>query len=137
MTAVEAAALLDGLQRESALYRSLIEVSGEELRLVKAAELEQATVLLTRKQGVLEEIAVIEKGVKPLKERWSAIRATLPPDTQAKFSGVLKDLSDLLERLIAIERETEEVLSGQITLVKKARPMPGAEERAKKAYGSK
>lgn len=137
MTAVEATALLDGLQREAGLYRGLIEISGEELRLVKAAELEQATVLLAKKQSVLEEIGAIEKSVKPLKERWSAIRSMLPSETQSKFSTVLKDLSDLLERLIAIERETEEVLSGQIAMVKKARPMPGAEERAKKAYGGK
>jgi hypothetical protein len=137
VTAAEGATLLDGLQREAALYRSLIDVSGEELRLVKGAELEQATVLLAKKQQVLEEIGAIEKTVKPLKERWSAIRATLPGETQSKFSSVLKDLSDLLEKLIATERETEEVLSGQIALVKKTRPLPGAEERAKKAYGGK
>jgi hypothetical protein len=137
VTAAEGATLLEGLQREAGLYRGLIDVSTEELRLVKAAELEQATVLLSRKQAVLEEIGAIEKSVKPLKERWSAIRATLPAETSARFAAVLKDLSDLLERLIAVERETEEVLSGQISLVKKAKPMPGAEERAKKAYGGK
>ena len=136
MTA-EAATLLDGLTREAGLYRGLVEVSTEELSLVKSHELERATVLLTKKQQALEAIAEVEKTIRPLKEQWPAMKAKLPAGESGPFSAVLKDLSDLLERLIALERETETVLSGQIATVRKAWPAAGAEERAKKAYGGK
>jgi hypothetical protein len=132
----DAAALLKGLKDEAALYRAVLEVSGEELALVKAAELEKATGSLSRKQQLLEDIAGIETAIRPLKERWPTLKASLDSGAQAEFAGVLKELSTLLERLIEIERETERVLEGQIAAVRRKWPAPAAEERARKAYGA-
>lgn len=132
----DSAALLEGLRREVAIYQSVLAISGEELRLVKDAELEQATVVLSKKQQQLEEIAAIETRIKPFKERWSAIKAGLPPPELSKFQTVLKDLSQLLEQLIAIERETEDILSRQIATVRKSPGGAAAEERARRAYGA-
>jgi hypothetical protein len=132
----EAGTLLAGLREEAVIYGNILAVSGEELKLVKDAELEQATQMLSRKQQMLETIAGIESRVKPLKETWPALRAGLPPSAQSQFSDVLKNLSELLERLIAIERETEEILARQIAIVRKGAGAAAAEERAKKAYGA-
>lgn len=127
--------LLTGLTAEVALYQSILAVSTEELTLVKKAELEQATQVLARKQGLLEDVAAIENEIKPLKNEWPLIKAGLTPEQKPKFSEALKQLSELLERLIALERETEEILSGQIAQVKKSPVTMAAESRAKKAYG--
>ena len=135
-TTANSAALLEGLRREVTIYTGVLAVSAEELKLVKDAELEQATAVLSRKQQQLEEIASIEARIKPLKEQWPTIKAGLPPPELSKFQTVLKELSDLLERLIAIERETEEVLSRQIATVRKTPGGAAAEERARKAYGA-
>lgn len=132
----EAGTLLSGLREEVVIYGNILAVSGEELKLVKDAELEQATQMLSAKQRMLEDIASIEGRVKPLKEKWPSIKASLPAPAQAQFADVLKNLSDLLERLIAIERETEEILARQIAIVKKGAGAAAAEERAKKAYGA-
>lgn len=134
-TTADSNSLLEGLRREVAIYQSVLAISGEELRLVKDAELEQATVVLSKKQQQLEEIAAVEVRIKPLKERWPAIKAALPPPDLSKFQTVLKDLSELLEQLIAIERETEDVLSRQIATVRKSPGGAAAEERARRAYG--
>src|SRR5688572_4106846 len=112
--------LLTGLTAEVALYQSILAVSTEELALVKKAELEQATQVLARKQRLLEDVAAIENEIKPLKNEWPQIRTTLTPEEKPKFGAALKQLSDLLERLIALERETEDVLSGQIAQVRKS-----------------
>lgn len=132
----ESATLLAGLQSEAGLYAKVLALSNEELHLVKEAELERATGVLSRKQSHLDEITVIEVRIKPLKQRWPELKAALPSDRQAPFAAVLKDLSDVLERLIAVERETEDVLARQIAMVRKS-PMATAatEERAKRAYG--
>jgi hypothetical protein len=52
------------------------------------------------------------------------------------FQAVLRELSVLLERLIAIERETEDTLSKQIAIVRKGIPVAAAEERARRIYGA-
>jgi len=132
----EAGTLLAGLREEVVIYGNVLAISGEELKLVKDAELEQATQMLSRKQQMLEDIANIEGRVKPLKEKWPSIRASLPGPAQGQFADVLKNLSELLERLIAIERETEEILARQIAIVRKGAGAAAAEDRAKKAYGS-
>jgi len=134
--AADSAPLLEGLRREVAVYQSVLGISGEELRLVKDAELEQATVILSKKQQLLEEIASIEVRIKPLKERWPALKAALKPAELSQFQTVLKDLSDLLERLITIERETEDILSRQIATVRKGPGGAAAEDRARRAYGA-
>ncbi|MEK7475026.1 MAG: hypothetical protein AAB152_05265 [Candidatus Coatesbacteria bacterium] len=132
----EAGTLLAGLREEVVIYGSVLAISGEELKLVKDAELEQATQMLTKKQQMLEDIANIESRVKPMKEKWPSIRASLPAPAQGQFADVLRNLSDLLERLISIERETEEILARQIAIVKKGAGAAAAEDRAKKAYGA-
>lgn len=132
----EAGTLLAGLREEVVIYGNILAISGEELKLVKDAELEQATQMLSRKQQMLEDITGIESRIKPLKEGWPTLKASLPSGAQAQFSDVLKNLSELLERLIAIERETEEILARQIAIVKKGAGAAAAEDRAKKAYGA-
>jgi hypothetical protein len=132
----EAGTLLTGLREEVVIYGNVLAISGEELKLVKDAELEQATQMLTKKQQMLEDIATIEGRVKPMKAKWPSIRASLPAPAQGQFADVLRNLSDLLERLIAIERETEEILARQIAIVKKGAGAAAAEDRAKKAYGA-
>lgn len=127
--------LLTGLTAEVALYQSILAVSTEELALVRKAELEQATQVLARKQSLLEDVAAIENEIKPLKNEWPLIKAGLTAEQKPKFGDALKQLSELLERLIALERETEEILSGQIAQVKKSPVTMAAESRAKKAYG--
>jgi hypothetical protein len=135
-TMVEAQTLLTGLREEAGLYTTILSLSAEELRLVKEAELEKATGVLSLKQRRLDEIGVIEARIRPMKEKWPEIRVSLPSDSLAQFQGTLKELSDTLERLIALERETEDTLSGQISVVRKGIPIAEAEEKAKKAYGA-
>ncbi len=132
----EAGTLLAGLREEVVIYGNVLAVSGEELKLVKDAELEQATQMLSKKQQMLEDIAAIETRVRPLKEKWPTIKSALPGPAQSQFADVLKNLSELLERLIAIERETEEILARQIAIVRKGAGAAAAEERATKAYGA-
>jgi K+/H+ antiporter YhaU regulatory subunit KhtT len=132
----EAGTLLAGLREEVVIYGNILAISGEELKLVKDAELEQATQMLSKKQQMLEDITAIESRVKPMKEQWPTIRAKLPGPVQGQFSDVLRNLSELLERLIAIERETEEILARQIAIVKKGAGAAATEDRAKKAYGA-
>ncbi len=133
----ESGTLLNGLQEEAAIYRKVLDDSAEELRLVKSAELEKATASLSRKQQHLEEIAAVERRIKPLKDRWPEIKSGLATGAFSAFQSTLKDLSDLLEQLIAIERETEEILSQQIAVVRKGVGAAVTEEQARKAYGAK
>ena len=131
----EAGTLLAGLKEEVALYGRIGAVSTEELRLVKEAELEKATGVLARKQEMLAELGGIEDRIRPLKERWPEIRPVIPPEVQLSFQATLRELSEMLEKLIAVERETEEVLSGQIALVRKRTGPVLSEENVRKAYG--
>ena len=132
----EAKTLLDGLKEEAGIYRIVLSLSTEELDLVKEAELEKATTALSSKQQKLEQIATIESRIKPHKSHWPEIKATLPSGPLDSFQDVLRELSDLLEKLISVERETEETLSKQIGIVRRSVPAAAAEERARKAYGT-
>jgi hypothetical protein len=132
----EAQALLTGLKEEAGLYTRILSLSAEELQLVKEAELEKATAALSLKQRQLDQIGEIENRLRPAKERWQDIKAGLPPASVQSFQAVLRELSVLLERLIAIERETEDTLSKQIAIVRKGIPVAAAEERARRIYGA-
>jgi len=132
----EAQALLAGLREEADIYTKVLSLSGEELVLVKEAELEKATAVLSLKQRQLDQIGEIEARLKTAKDRWPEIRAGLPPEEARAFQDVLKELSGLLARLIALERETEDILSKQIAIVRKGIPASSPEERARRIYGA-
>jgi len=134
--AVEARILLTGLREEEGIYTKILSLSAEELKLVKEAELEKATGVLSLKQRHLDEIGAIEGRIRPMKEKWPEIRVKLPSDSLAQFQVTLKELSDMLERLITLERETEDTLASQISVVRRGIPVTEAEEKAKKAYGA-
>ncbi len=133
----EAGTLLAGLRGQLDLYGRIREISRQELGLVKDAELEKATTILAKKQELLTEVGTIEERIKPLKAKWPDLKATIPGDVLSSFQAALGGLSSVLEELIAIERETEEVLSGQIAIVRKQAAPAVAEEKVRRAYGVK
>jgi len=132
----EADTLLAGLKEELAAYRQVEAISTDELRLVKDAELEKATAVLAKKQELLGTIGAVEERIRPLKLKWPDMKEHVPADLRNSFQSTLGDLSILLERLISLERETEEVLSGQIAVVRKAAPAISP-DNVRKAYGVK
>ena len=132
----EADTLLAGLKEELASYRAVEAISSDELRLVKDAELEKATAVLAKKQELLATIGAIEERIMPLKAKWPEMKNLVPADLKMSFQSTLGDLSNILENLIKLERETEEVLSGQIAVVRKAAP-PVSPDNVRKAYGVK
>jgi hypothetical protein len=132
----DADTLLTGLKEELEAYRAVEAISSDELRLVKEAELEKATAVLAKKQELLGTIAAVEERIRPLKAKWPAMKDQVPAELKMSFQSTLGDLSSLLERLIALERETEEVLSGQIAVVRKAAPSVSP-DNVRKAYGVK
>jgi len=130
----EADSLLAGLREQLEAYRKVEAYSTDELNLVREAELEKATAVLAKKQEALATVATVEARIAPLKAKWPEMKALVPADIRLSFQEVLGGLSALLERLIALERETEEVLTGQIAVVRKAAPAISA-EGVRKAYG--
>lgn len=132
----EADELLAGLREQLDAYRKVEAFSSDELSLVREAELEKATAVLARKQEALATIASVEERIKPLKMKWPEMKGLVPAEVRLSFQEVLGGLSGLLERLIALERETEDVLTSQIAVVRKAAPAVSA-ERVRKAYGAK
>lgn len=132
----EADTLLAGLKEELEAYRKVEAISSDELRLVKEAELEKATVILAKKQELLGTIGAVEERIRPLKAGWAVMKDQVSAEIKMTFQSTLGELSSILERLIRIERETEEVLSGQIAVVRKAAPSVSPDS-VRKAYGVK
>jgi len=124
------------LKDELEAYRAVEAISSDELRLVKEAELEKATAVLAKKQELLGTIGAIEERIMPLKAKWPGMRDQVSAELKMSFQSTLGDLSSLLDRLINLERETEEVLSGQIAVVRKAAPSVSPDS-VRKAYGVK
>jgi len=132
----DADTLLAGLREELEAYRKVETISADELRLVKDAELEKATVVLAKKQELLGTIGSVEERIMPLKLMWPEMKGQVSADIKMAFQSILGELSALLERLITLERETEEVLSGQIAVVRKTAPSVSP-DNVRKAYGVK
>ena len=128
--------LLAGLKEELEAYRKVEAISADELRLVKEAELEKATVVLAKKQELLGTIGAVEERIMPLKMMWPEMKSQVTAEIKMSFQTILGELSLLLERLIKLKRETEEVLSGQIAVVRKAAPSVSP-DNVRKAYGVK
>jgi hypothetical protein len=108
--------LVHAYQAEKDLYRRVLELAGEQSRIMKEDPAPSAVLELSQQvQRLLDDIATIEKALEPVKERWErqrqdldgALKAVLG-DIQALIADTSRCQEEVRVALVAYMREREQ-----------------------------
>lgn len=110
MSDAELRDLLEYIGQEQACYTSLLDLSRKQHSVIESGDVDSLLALLGRKQKVLARVCDIEESLRPYKRRWSQIRSDLGDDDSQVLDMALSTVEELLAELIAIEKESEQLL---------------------------
>ena len=140
MTTVPTEPVLAALEQQVACYQRLAKLAELQHVYVQQGQTEQLLDVLGQRQTVLNELAVLERTVRPAKGAWAAFAAALPPDRRARAEAHLAETRRLLEQITAADRNDTLVLQQrQLTLGKQINQAAAARQvnrsYAAAAYG--
>lgn len=102
--------LLEYLGQEQACYTSLLDLSRQQKEVITDGEVDDLLQTLSQKQKVLARIGEIETKLLPFKQNWGDVRASLDDDDRQVLDLALGTVEELLAELIALEKESEQLL---------------------------
>jgi hypothetical protein len=103
--------LLELFGQEKACYTSLLDLSRRQKSVIEAGEVEALLTIISQKQSVLYQVAGVEDRLIPYKRNWRAVRESIDEDDRQMLDMALSTVGELLAELIALEKESEEILS--------------------------
>ncbi len=99
--------LVEGYETELRLYGDLLALARDDGEGDAGARGVERTLARLREKGrILEEIARLDAGLAPLRERWDRERAARPHDEIAALNQVLERIAEVLEEALALEGRT-------------------------------
>lgn len=110
MTNRELHDLLESFGQEQACYTALLDLSRRQKEIIEGGDVDQLLALLGQKQQVLERITGIEEQLAPYKRDWRHVQDSLDDDDRQVLDLALATVEELLSELIALERESEQLL---------------------------
>lgn len=113
--------LCEILGQEQACYTSLLDVSRGQQRLLRQGALNKLGPLLRKKTALLETLRAIEARLRPIMASWEAVQARLGRADRQVLDTALETVQELLGELIALERESERLITQRTTSAKSLR----------------
>lgn len=111
MTKADFHNLLEYFGQEQACYTSLLDLSRRQRDVIEGGDVDSLLSLLARKQQVLLDVSRIEEKLQPYKRTWKQVRESIGASGRQKLDLALSTVEELLAELIALERESEQVLA--------------------------
>jgi hypothetical protein len=104
MTDAVLAGLVEGYERELALYARLLAVAEDSAREERSPRgVEHVLGALREKGRLLEEIAEIEARLAPLKDAWAREKSSAPAAAVGALNALLDRVAKALEAILAVE----------------------------------
>lgn len=110
MTDKELRELLEYFGREQACYTALLDLSRRQKRIIEEGEVDELLRLLGQKQNMLARVGEVETLLAPYKRNWRTLRQTLDDNDRQVLDLALATVEELLAELIALEKESEQLL---------------------------
>jgi hypothetical protein len=102
--------ILAALQRQLSCYQELAKLAELQHVHVQQEHTEALLDVLQKRQGVLNEIASLEKSVAPARQRWSQATSDWSPPLRQRAEGLLAAARKLLEEITTADRNDALVL---------------------------
>lgn len=128
-------AVLQLLDRQVSLYRRLRNLAGEQHKLVSTEEASKLLSVLGERQQVVDELAALDKELKPLRRDWPMIRNRLTGRQRDRANQMVAEVGRLLREIIDSDRRDGALLTTQRNRKQQEMAVVGAGERANAAYG--
>lgn len=106
--------LLELFGREQACYTRLLDLSRRQKHCIADGRFDELSAIFRQKQVTLRRLQMLEEVMWPIKEDWNDIRQTLIPRERQVLDIALGTVEELLGELIALERESEQLLVTQL-----------------------
>lgn len=110
MTNQELRELLEYFGREQACYTALLDLSRRQKDVIENGDVDDLLQILGQKQKVLSRVGEVENQLLPYKRNWGAVRAGLDENDRQVLDMALASVEELLAELIALEKESEQLL---------------------------
>jgi hypothetical protein len=103
-------AVLNALEQQLHCYRHLAKLAELQHVHVQQEQTEALLDVLRLRQGVLDEIAALEKIVLPARQNWNEFAAPLDPQTRQRAQTLIAQTRRLLEEITNADRKDALVL---------------------------
>ncbi|MEQ9459588.1 MAG: flagellar export chaperone FlgN [Phycisphaeraceae bacterium] len=97
-------ALLDLVVRQRDLYQSLGSLSEQQQRFIDAGDTAKLLMVLSRRQTILDDLRIIAESLRPFRESWDDVRASLEQDDRERLRGLLDETDELMRSIMARDR---------------------------------
>ena len=102
--------IIDALEQQVSCYQRLAKLAELQHVHVQQEQTEALLDVLQRRQGVLNEISVLEKTIAPARERWSEHAGQWRPPLRERAESLLAQARKLLEEITTADRNDALVL---------------------------
>jgi len=102
--------VLPSLKRQLDCYQRLGKLANVQHEHVQNSRTEELLTVLSQRQALLEEMALLEKIILPAKRNWKEYVDGLPPDDRAEAESLVSETRRLLEDIAAADRDDTLVL---------------------------
>ena len=125
------------LERESRLYREMLEISKKTLEGVRAGDGEAAAAAVKAKQDILRLLDEVEARLRPVRADWRQISAAISEADRRRFEETMREIQAVLEEIIEVENEVQRQIEARRgRVIEKLRGVQG-QKNLKRAYGQK
>jgi hypothetical protein len=102
--------VITALEEQHQCYRRLSKLAELQHVHVQQEQTEALLDVLRSRQGVLDEIAALERTIAPARQTWSTYSQSLPQSLRSKADALLAETRRLLEEITAADRNDALVL---------------------------
>ena len=95
------------------VYQQLAELARQQSQYVAAAASEKLMSVLGARARLIDELALLDAKLQPIKPHWQQTLATLPAEQRATVNDLLRQVEDLLAQILAQDEVDKQALIQQ------------------------
>lgn len=103
-------ALLDLVLRQRDLYQTLGSLSEQQQRFIEAGDSAKLLMVLSRRQTILDDLRVVAESLRPFRESWDDVRASLEQGDRDRLRSLLDETDELMRSIMARDRADGDLL---------------------------
>ena len=128
--------VLDALEEQVVCYRRLAKLAELQHEHVRQSRTEELLAVLGQRQQVLDQVAVLEQSILPVKRRWSDYLGGLAEQERGKAQGLMAESRQLLEQITTADRNDAMVLQQRKLDVAASLRQTAAARRVSRVYAT-
>lgn len=107
---MNASKLVEAIEQQASLYARLYELAERQHECVRQDRQDELLDVLEQRGRVVEQIAITERLLRPVRQRWADIAAKLDEDSRRRAESAFSGSRELLARITAADQDDVLVL---------------------------